>query len=254
MEDDWNTIKCNLKRVVFLTFDVEPDAPPYQSSSTRGLKGGLPWILNMLSKKNIKATFFIVGELADKNPSMIEAILEDGHEIGSHGYDHRRLDRLSPIEAIRNIKKSIDSLSVFQYISSFRAPNLQPPRISPNDYLSLGIEVDSSIAYYKDKTYDRPVKKNGLVILPATATSSTIRLPKMLAVKFTLNPNREYHLLFYHPWEFTRIKRKPLYRPDIWVRTGSYARHTLELIVDKARQRGFEFLRVSEAIERLECG
>ncbi|MEB3756074.1 MAG: polysaccharide deacetylase family protein [Desulfurococcales archaeon] len=253
MEEGLNIIRCHLEGVVFLTFDVEPDAPPYQSGSIRGLREGLPWILEMLSEKGIKATFFVVGELADRYPSIIEAIVNEGHELGSHGYFHRRMDKLTREEALREIKRSIDSLSVFQPISSFRAPNLQPPRISVEDYLSLGIKVDSSVASYKDRFYDTPVKRDGLLVLPATVTSSTIRLPKGLAVRFTLGSKRKFHVLFYHPWEFTRIPRKPFHRPDIWMRTGSYARRSLEFILDEIGRKGLEFLRVSEAVNRMVC-
>ncbi|MCE4607097.1 MAG: polysaccharide deacetylase family protein [Desulfurococcales archaeon] len=248
-----NIIKCRLKGVVFLTFDIEPDAPPYQSDSTRGLEEGLPWILEMLNKRRVKATFFIVGELADRYPSIIEAIVGGGHEIGSHGYSHRRMDKLPPEEALREIRRSIDSLSVFQQVSSFRAPNLQPPKINVDDYLSLGIKVDSSVAFYKNRFYDTPIMKNGLLVLPATITSSTIRLPKKIAVRLTLNPKREFHVLFYHPWEFTRIRRKPIYRPDIWLRTGFYAQRSLESILDEAGKRGYKFLKVSEAVDRVVC-
>jgi peptidoglycan/xylan/chitin deacetylase (PgdA/CDA1 family) len=253
MEEESNIIKCRLKGTVFLTFDVEPDAPPYQSNSTHGIEEGLPWIVDMLDKKNLKATFFIVGKLADDYPSIIEEIANKGHEIGSHGYDHSRLDKLPRAEAIRNIKRSIESLSVYQDVSSFRAPNLQPPRISPDDYLSMGIKVDSSIALYKDRNYKGPVKKKELLILPATATSSTIRLPRVLAIKITLNSRRDFHVLFYHPWEFTHIRRKPIYRPDIWLRTGSYARNMLEIVIDEARKKGFQFLTVKESLNKVEC-
>jgi peptidoglycan/xylan/chitin deacetylase (PgdA/CDA1 family) len=239
--------------VVFLTFDVEPDAPPYQSDNYRGIDQGLPWILDMLDEEDVNATFFTVATIAEKYPDKIREIVKRGHELASHGYDHTRLDRLERQKALLNIRKSISLLSPFSPIKSFRAPNLQPPPISPSDYTSLGIIVDSSIAAYKKGNPKYPFAHNGLVVVPATATSSTIRLPERLALKYTLPKTRSFHVLFYHPWEFVGIKKKPIYRPDIWVRTGEYARKMLRIIIREAKNRGFSFHKISEVPSLAEC-
>lgn len=64
------------EKVVALTFDDGPD-PNY----TR-------LVLNVLQEKNVKATFFVLGENAKQNPELLLQINKAGHEIGNHGYSH----------------------------------------------------------------------------------------------------------------------------------------------------------------------
>lgn len=53
-------------------------------------------ILNILSKNDIKATFFVVGDWITKNPEYIKKIDENGHEIGNHSTTHPHYTQLSP--------------------------------------------------------------------------------------------------------------------------------------------------------------
>ena len=51
-------------------------------------------ILELLDRYQTKASFFIVGEVAEQNPGLIQSIFEKGHEIGCHGYSHKLLWKL----------------------------------------------------------------------------------------------------------------------------------------------------------------
>ena len=53
-------------------------------------------VLEIFSKKSIKASFFILGSLARKHPSILRKIAEQGHELGSHGYNHKLVYQQSP--------------------------------------------------------------------------------------------------------------------------------------------------------------
>ena len=64
------------EKVVALTFDDGPD-PNYT---------GL--VLDVLKEKNVKATFFVLGENVKQNPHLLQQIDKAGHEIGNHGYTH----------------------------------------------------------------------------------------------------------------------------------------------------------------------
>lgn len=64
------------EKVVALTFDDGPD-PLYTG-----------FVLDVLKEKNVKATFFILGENAEQNPDLLQRISVEGHEIGNHGYSH----------------------------------------------------------------------------------------------------------------------------------------------------------------------
>jgi len=80
----------------------------------------IPSILKFLGEKGVKATFFIVGEIAEKFPEIIEMILEEGHEVAFHGWNHEPLWRLTPdrfSEEIRIFK------SIHPQCIGFRAPS-----------------------------------------------------------------------------------------------------------------------------------
>ena len=64
------------EKVVALTFDDGPD-PLYTG-----------FVLDVLKAKNVKATFFILGDNAKHNPDLLKRICAEGHEVGNHGYSH----------------------------------------------------------------------------------------------------------------------------------------------------------------------
>ena len=68
--------KENSEKEIYLTFDDSP-TPKFTL-----------WILNLLSSLSIKATFFCIGESAERHPEIIDAILNNGHQIGNHTYSH----------------------------------------------------------------------------------------------------------------------------------------------------------------------
>ena len=64
------------EKVIYLTFDDGP------------IPEVTPWVLETLQQFNAKATFFCVGENVKKNPEVFQSILEDGHSVGNHTYNH----------------------------------------------------------------------------------------------------------------------------------------------------------------------
>lgn len=54
----------------------------------------LPGILDILSRNQIKATFFLTGRWANKHPELTRRIFHEGHEIGNHGYSHPHANKL----------------------------------------------------------------------------------------------------------------------------------------------------------------
>lgn len=112
--------------LVSLTFDVEQDCPPYLNT-TRGMEEGLPKILDLLNEKNIKATFFFTAEMARRYPNLARRVVDEGYELGCHGFNHERFDKLKKSRAEAIIKKSLNVLREFGDVVSFRAPNLQLP-------------------------------------------------------------------------------------------------------------------------------
>lgn len=64
------------KKQVYLTFDDGP------------IPEVTPWVLDLLREKNIKATFFAVGENVFRYPELFEQVVEEGHAVGNHTYHH----------------------------------------------------------------------------------------------------------------------------------------------------------------------
>jgi len=122
---------------VSLTFDLETDI---------GVKIALPYILDLLNKYDISATFFITAEIIEKYPLDVKGIIDYGHEIGCHGLKHENLEK-APFEEISRIIK--DSMSIFKKLNiplySFRAPYAKPSNdiFEVLDYFHF--RIDSSI-------------------------------------------------------------------------------------------------------------
>lgn len=66
------------EKVIYLTID---DGPTTLNTE---------WILDLLDKHGVKATFFCIGRNVEAHPELYNMILEHGHKTGLHGYDHKR--------------------------------------------------------------------------------------------------------------------------------------------------------------------
>lgn len=80
--------------VVFLTFD---DGPVPEIT---------PWVLDLLQEENMKATFFCVGENVQKHPGVYRRILDEGHSVGNHTFNHVQGFRKTNQEYFANIEKA----------------------------------------------------------------------------------------------------------------------------------------------------
>ncbi len=66
----------NKQQEIFLTFD---DGPVPDTT---------PWLLDLLDEYKAKATFFLIGKNAEKNPELYQKIIDNGHAVGNHTYSH----------------------------------------------------------------------------------------------------------------------------------------------------------------------
>ena len=64
------------------------------------------WLLSELRNNDIRATFFIVGYIAERHPDLVSEVVDDGHEIGIHGYDHSLVFQKTRSEFARDIEKA----------------------------------------------------------------------------------------------------------------------------------------------------
>lgn len=118
-------------------------------------------ILDLLAKHQTKATFFIVGWTAERNPDLVKEIERQGHDIGCHSYRHRKIYDLSPEEFRRDTAKAKDILEQItgKKIAGYRAPSYSITKKSlwALDILSeLGFTYDSSIFPIMHDNYGIP--------------------------------------------------------------------------------------------------
>jgi peptidoglycan/xylan/chitin deacetylase (PgdA/CDA1 family) len=81
-------------RVVYLTFDDGP------------IPEVTPWVLDLLRKEGIQATFFCVGENVMKYPEVYQQILDDGHSVGNHTFNHWQGLKHTDRDYFSNIEKA----------------------------------------------------------------------------------------------------------------------------------------------------
>ena len=99
---------------VSITFD---DGPNPQAT---------PLILDVLRREQVRATFFVLGRHADRWPELVRRMAEEGHQIGNHGYWHRKLHRRGPGYVRDDLVRGTESIcraSGLTGLHHFRAPH-----------------------------------------------------------------------------------------------------------------------------------
>jgi polysaccharide deacetylase family protein (PEP-CTERM system associated) len=107
-------------------------------------------ILDMLEENDTRATFFILGQVAEVFPNLVREISEGGHEIGVHGFDHRLFSQMDPTQAFEEVRRAKVILEdiIGAPVVGHRAPcfSIDPSTAWALDVLlEAGFEYDSSI-------------------------------------------------------------------------------------------------------------
>jgi len=229
---------------VILSFDVEEHprieaaaglsvGPSLEASYREGLESSTRWLLGSLGRREIKATFFVLGHLARDCPGLVRSIHDAGHEIASHGWGHQRLHGLTSKafrEDVRRSKEALEDLTG-QEVLGYRAPTFSIVRRTAwaLDVLAgLGFLYDSSIYPVRHDRYGVPEAPRSpylaegptstiLEIPPLTWRLPGFNLPVAGGGYFRLFPpivmDRAIRqarrsappsaaMLYFHPWEF----------------------------------------------------
>jgi polysaccharide deacetylase family protein (PEP-CTERM system associated) len=185
-------------------------------------------ILQLLADKNIKATFFTLGWIAKRYPQMVRKIIEQGHELASHGYGHRRITEQPPavfFNDIRHAKLLLEDLSGHQVIG-YRAPSFSigsETLWAFEALLKAGYRYSSSVYPIKHDHYgmaDAPRFSfdagSGLIEFPlSTCRLFKKNMPSSGGGYFRLLPyalsrwmlsqinakNLQPGIFYFHPWE-----------------------------------------------------
>ncbi len=167
--------------VNYLTIDVEDyyQVSAFEEVVTPSMWDSMPSrverntqiLLDMLDAFKTRATFFVVGWIAERHPNLVRSIIDRGHEIGCHSYLHRRVYTLTPAEFRDDTKKAKDILENIceQVVLGYRAPSYS---ITSNslwalDILAaLGFKYDSSVFPICHDIYGIPGAPRFSYVLP----------------------------------------------------------------------------------------
>jgi len=191
-------------------------------------------VLDLLAEKKSKATFFVLGDVAINHSQLIKLIDNEGHEIGSHGFNHKFIYQQTKEEFRDDLRRSINYLSdlIGKRIVTFRAPYFSITKKSFWAFDILreeGIKIDSSVFPVINHRYGIPDNprlpyqlSNGLWEWPITTYKTFLgNIPFAGGVYFRFFPSsisrlfisrlqkKQEPILFYiHPWELDKDQPK----------------------------------------------
>ncbi len=195
-------------KLVALTFDDGP-SPVWT-----------PQILDELNKAGIKATFFMLGDHAEKYPAVAQRVAKEGHEIGNHTYDHHVLIYYKPEE----LKDEINHAErVIKNVTGVTPKYFRPPKA----WLTQKEKVIIDQMGYK-------------VILWSLNSKDWVRFDDKYIIRYILHNIRPGDILLFHDSGGT------------FTSEGGDRSETVRAIgrlVEKLRERGYRFVTISELLE-----
>ena len=187
-------------------------------------------ILDMFAKADVKATFFALGWVAQRHGPLMRRIVEAGHELASHGWDHERvfrMDRAGFTADLERSRKVLEDASGVQ-ITGYRAPSFSIDSRTPWAYMALaeqGYAYSSSVAPITHDHYGwreaprfafKPLPWSDLIEIPVTTAQFAGRrlaaggggffrvLPygfSRWAIRQVNTRDQRPAVFYFHPWE-----------------------------------------------------
>ncbi|MGC2112662.1 MAG: polysaccharide deacetylase family protein, partial [Candidatus Korobacteraceae bacterium] len=144
-----------------IDFEEFVAANPQRNFRCTAMSELLESYLQLLRRRQMQATFFVVGSVARKYPELIRRVVDEGHEVGCHTDTHDALDRLTPETFRANLERNVESLAAAgaSSVVGFRAPifSLTPATQWAYGVLkSLGFHYSSSVLAAKNPLYGWP--------------------------------------------------------------------------------------------------
>lgn len=195
-------------------------------------------ILDLFAKHDTKATFFTLGWIAERIPSTIKRIVSEGHELASHGYDHKRIFEQNPETFradIRRTKRILEDLSGTE-IRGYRAAtfSIREDVLWAYEILAEeGYAYSSSVYPVKHDLYGMsnaprfaflPTRSSRIVEYPMTTLKVGNRIfpgggggyfrlfPYSLSKQIISRTNtrdRQPFMFYFHPWEIDPGQPRP---------------------------------------------
>lgn len=235
-------------------------------------------MLALFDRAGVKGTFFTLGWVAERAPKLIRTIVDAGHELASHGYDHKRVFLMTPDEFAADLAKARTLLEDAGgvAISGYRAPSFSIDARTPWAHAVLadaGYRYSSSVAPVVHDHYGwpesprfcwKPMDHAPLIELPVTTARLAGRTLaaggggffRLLPYGFSRWAVRQVNglgqpaVLYFHPWEIDpgqpRVADAPLRS-----RLRHYSR--LDAMEGKLERllREFRWDRIDRVVDRL---
>jgi polysaccharide deacetylase family protein (PEP-CTERM system associated) len=219
-------------------------------------------LLDILDYADVRATFFVLGWVAERQPGLVQEIHARGHELACHGYSHQMISRLTPqefAEDVKRAKKVIEDIAGTRVIG-YRAPTFSVTRQtlwSLEVLMEAGFRYDSSIFPIVHDRYGIPdaprfahripifvnripIVGNGCAMAELPLSTLSVfgqRLPvagggyfrllpyglTRLAIRHLNKVERQPAVVYLHPWELDR------HQPRLAVGRLTRLRHSINI-------------------------
>ncbi len=186
-------------------------------------------VMALFAEADVKATFFTLGWVAERYPALIRRMADAGHEVASHGCDHRRVfqfDAKQFAEDVSRSKKQLEDAGGMA-VTGYRAPNFSIDKRTPWAHEALanaGYDYSSSVAPIVHDHYGwpeaprhayRPLAGSDLIELPVSTVQMGGRnfaaggggffraLPYGVSKWMVgrVNAENQPHIFYFHPWD-----------------------------------------------------
>jgi len=255
--------------MILLSFDIEEFDMPFEYGKTISFEDqlsistqGTLSILQILKRKGIKATFYCTANYAQHKPEIVMQIINDGHELASHGYYHSDFKT----EHLLQSKQKLEEIGGVE-IRGYRMARMMP--VDEREIEKAGYVYNSSINptwlpgrynnfhrprtwFYDQNVLQLPSSVSPLIRFPLFWLSFH-NLPMGIIKMLSASTHRKdgYLNLYFHPWEFTDLKQ-----PERFGFPGYVSRNTGEAFIKRLSNfitwgltKGYEFARTGDFVQ-----
>jgi polysaccharide deacetylase family protein (PEP-CTERM system associated) len=130
-------------------------------------------LLEVLASMGTRATFFVLGAAAERQPEVVQLIRSAGHELGCHGYAHRNIGGRTPEEFRADVRQGREALQDLAGtpIDAYRAPDFS---VTPNCRWALDVLIEEGFVF--DSSID-PARHDRSGVLPTPVEPYAIQRP-----------------------------------------------------------------------------
>lgn len=156
---------------VTIRIDTEPDSRGRYETVRPDM---IAKLLDLFASEDVRATFITCGRIAEQQQPILARAVAEGHEIGSHGYNHEQLDDLSDAEQLAVIDRSVAVMRECGFaLDGFGAPRNSITTVARQRLIHHGLFYDGSAAYDPIEGYVGPEivradddSSRGILVLP----------------------------------------------------------------------------------------